>query len=55
MKKWRKNEITLLFLVIYLAHSANFTMATIEECGLQLLEHPPYSPDLAPSDFFFIP
>ena len=37
------------------AHSANFTMATIEECGLQLLEHPPYSPDLAPSDFFLFP
>ena len=43
------------FLVIDLAHSANFTMATIEECGLQLLEHPPYSPDLAPSDFFLFP
>ena len=55
MKKWRRFENTLLFLVIDLAHSANFTMATIEECGLQLLEHPSYSPDLAPSDFFLFP
>ena len=36
-------------------HRAGVTMATIEECGLQLLEHPPYSPDLAPSDFFLFP
>jgi len=25
-------------------------MATIRECGFQLLNHPPHSPDLAPSD-----
>ena len=30
-------------------------MAAIEECGLQLMDHPPYSPDLAPSDFFLFP
>jgi len=29
------------------------TMAAIEECGLHLMVHPPYSPDLAPSDFFY--
>ena len=33
-------------------YRAGVTMATIEECSLQLLEHPQYSPDLAPSDFF---
>ena len=26
-------------------------MATIRECGFQLLNHPPYSPDLTPSDY----
>jgi len=25
-------------------------MATVRECGFQLLNHPPHSPDLAPSD-----
>lgn len=27
-------------------------MAVIEGSGFQLLPHPPYSPDLAPSDFY---
>ena len=30
------------------------TMAAIEECGLQLMDHPLFSSDLAPS-YFFIP
>ena len=33
-------------------HRAGVTMATIEECGLQLLDHPPFSHDLAPSEIF---
>lgn len=33
-------------------HTSSVSMATIERCGLNLLPHPPYSPDLAPSDFF---
>ena len=28
------------------------TMAKLNEMGFELLPHPPYSPDLAPSDFF---
>ena len=36
-------------------YRAGVTMATIEECSLQLLEYPQYSPDLAPSDFFLFP
>ena len=36
-------------------YRAGVTIATIEECSLQLLEHPQYSPDLAPSDFFLFP
>ena len=36
-------------------HRTGVTMATIEECGLQLLEHPSYSPDLGPSDIFLFP
>ena len=29
--------------------------ATIRQCGFQQLNHPPYSPDLAPSDYFLFP
>jgi histone-lysine N-methyltransferase SETMAR len=32
-------------------HTSNLSMTTTAECGFQLVAHPPYSPDLAPSDF----
>jgi [histone H3]-lysine36 N-dimethyltransferase SETMAR len=32
-------------------HSAHLTMNKIASFGWELLDHPPYSPDLAPSDF----
>ncbi|CAJ0966195.1 unnamed protein product, partial [Ranitomeya imitator] len=38
-----------------LAHKAAVAMATIQEAGFELVEHPPYSPDLASSDFFLFP
>ena len=34
-------------------HTAARTLAKIEDLGWKLLTHPPYSPDLAPSDFHF--
>lgn len=37
------------------AHKAAVAMAAIQETGFELLEHPPYSPDLAPSDFYLFP
>ena len=30
-------------------------MAAIHDCGFKLIEHPPYSLDLAPSDFHLFP
>ena len=33
------------------AHTSAIAMATIRESGFELLSHPPYSPDLAPSDY----
>ena len=33
------------------AHTSHVTTATIHDCGFELLSHPPYSPDLAPSHF----
>ena len=32
-------------------HTSGLSMSSIEGCGLTLLSHPPYSPDLAPSDY----
>ncbi len=36
-------------------HTANPTLAAIGETNTELLAHPPYSPDLAPCDFFLFP
>ena len=33
-------------------HSAGRTKCSMQELGFETLMHPPYSPDLAPSDFF---
>ena len=33
------------------AHTSAVAKATVQECGFQLLNHLPYSPDLAPSDY----
>ena len=33
-------------------HTSRVAQAALRDCGFQLLPHPPYSPDLAPSDFF---
>ena len=36
-------------------HSAHVAQAAIREAGFEQLPHPPYSPDLAPSDFHLFP
>jgi len=33
------------------SHTSVVARAAIRECDFQLLNHPPYSPDLAPSDY----
>jgi len=33
-------------------HRSHYTMEKADELGFHMLPHPPYSPDLAPSDFF---
>lgn len=37
------------------AHKSRVAMAAIKDAGFELMEHPPYSPDLAPSDFYLFP
>ena len=33
-------------------HKATVSIAAVHDCGFTLVSHPPYSPDLAPSDYF---
>ncbi|XP_045452320.1 histone-lysine N-methyltransferase SETMAR-like [Melitaea cinxia] len=35
-------------------HTAQQTVSKLQELGLEVLRHPPYSPDLAPTDFHFL-
>ena len=37
------------------SHTSAAAMAKIHELRFELLDHPPYSPDLVPSDFFLFP
>lgn len=36
-------------------HISTKTRVAADECDFELLQHPPYSPDLAPSDFHWFP
>ena len=37
------------------AHTSQVVMTAATECGFEVLPHPPYSPDMAPSDFYLFP
>ena len=37
------------------AHSSQVAMTAATECGFKILPHPPYSTDMAPSDFYLFP
>ena len=37
------------------AHKSVVAMAAVCNCGFELVNHPTYSPDLAPSDYFVFP
>ncbi len=37
------------------SHTANITLAKIGSSGIQMVAHPPYSPDLAPCNFAIFP
>ena len=37
------------------AHTSHVAMTAATECGFEILPHPPYSPDMAPSDFYLFP
>ena len=37
------------------AHTSQVAMTAATECGFEVLSHLPYSPDMAPSDFYLFP
>ena len=36
-------------------HMSQVAMTAMNECGFEILLHPPYFPDMAPSDFYLLP
>ena len=36
-------------------HKSEVAVAAVLDCGFELVDHPPYSPELAPSDYFLFP
>ena len=37
------------------AHKSLVTMSAVHDCGFKLIDHSPYSPDVAPSNYFLFP
>ena len=37
------------------AYKSLVAMPAVHDCGFELIDHPPYFPDLAPSDYFLLP
>ena len=37
------------------AHKSHVAMTAATECGFEILSHPPYSPEMALSDFYLFP
>ena len=37
------------------AHKSVVAMAAVRDCGIEVVDHPPYSPELAPSDYSLFP
>lgn len=58
IKEKRRGKITKGVLLLQdnaPVHKSRVAMETAKSLGFELLPHPPYSPDLAPSDFYLFP
>ena len=53
MRRGKLTPGVLLFQDNAPAHTSQVAMTAATECGIQILPHPPYSPDMAPSDFYW--
>ena len=52
---WKTDEWVLFHQDNAPAHKSVVAMAAVHYCGFELADHPPYSSDLAPSDYFLFP
>ena len=54
----RRGKLTCSVLLLHdnvPAHTSQVAMTALTECGFEILPHPSYSPDMAPSDFCLFP
>jgi histone-lysine N-methyltransferase SETMAR len=54
----RRGKLTQCVLLMHdnaPAHTSQNEIAAATDCGFEILPHTPYSPDLAPSDFYLFP
>ena len=54
----RRGKLTRCVLLLQdsaTAHTSQVIMTAATECGFEVLPYPPYSPDIAPSDFYLLP
>ena len=60
LRAMRKKQVPLLLTMLFHhdnapSHRASTTQETIDRRSIEVPGHPPYSPDLAPCDFFLFP
>ncbi len=55
MKRKRPRVKYMLHMDNASPHTADLTLIRLLMTGVRTIPHPPYSPDLAPSDFWFFP
>lgn len=54
----RRRKLTRKVLLLHdnaPVHTSTVSQPAIRDCGFEMLDHPPYSPDLAPCGFFLFP
>lgn len=58
IKEKRRGKLTAGVLLLHdnaPVHKARVAKAAMQDCGFEEINHPPYSPDLAPSDYYLFP
>lgn len=58
IKEKRRGKLTAGVLLLHdnaPVHTGRIAKAAVRDCGFEEINHPPYSPDLAPSDYFLFP
>uniref|UniRef100_A0A8D2LHA0 Mariner Mos1 transposase n=1 Tax=Varanus komodoensis TaxID=61221 RepID=A0A8D2LHA0_VARKO len=58
IKEKRRGKLTAGVLLLHdnaPIHTVRVSKAGVQDCGFEEINHPPYSPDLAPSDYHLFP